>query len=308
MTEIAVVVLLASACHCAIGATDPCRPDQSAPKAFSGYRLAWSDEFRGRGAPSKDTWNFEKGYVRNHEAQYYTSGNARVRDGVLVIEARKERVRNERFGDQSLLNGPHAWKARDRFSTYTSASMTTRGKREFKYGRVLVRARIPTAKGAWPAIWTLGVEHDWPSCGEIDMLEYYRANGGHGEPIILANACWSSSSGQWNAKWDSVRTPFRKFTDADPKWAEKFHVWRMDWDEKSVKLFLDDQLLNEIDCTKALNEGGWGNHWKGNCPFTQPHYLILNLALGGDNGGPIDDSAFPMRYEVDYVRVYERVK
>lgn len=92
-------------------------------------------------------------------------------------------------------------------------------------------------------------------------------------------------------------------TDRDPQWALQFHTWRMDWDEQSIRLFLDDELLNEIPLATTVN-GSIGNHAN---PFTEPQYILLNLALGGDNGGPIDDSALPMRYEIDYVRLYEKV-
>lgn len=181
---------------------------------------------------------------------------------------------------------------------YTSASVNTAEKKEFLYGRVEVRAKIPTAGGAWLAIWLLGRGMDWPSNGEIDMMEYYRRQG---VPHILANACWGTDK-PWTAKWNSKAIPFTHFTDRDAQWADKFHVWRMDWDEQSIRLNLDDELLNEISQAEAVN-GKLGN---GEQPFKKPQYLLLNLALGGDNGGEIDDSALPMKYLIDYVRVYQK--
>ena len=103
-------------------------------------------------------------------------------------------------------------------------------------------------------------------------------------------------------KWNSKAIPFTHFTNKDTLWAEKFHMWRMDWDEESIKIYLDDELLNEIKQSEAVN-GKLGN---GEQPFKKPQYLLLNLALGGDNGGIIDDKAFPMKYYIDYVRVYQK--
>ena len=147
---------------------------------------------------------------------------------------------------------------------------STRGTKEFQYGRFEVRARIPVGPGSWPAIWLLGTGMEWPSCGEIDVMEYYRING---KPVIMANAAWGTER-RFNAKWNSTATPFSHFTDKDPDWASKFHIWRMDWDETAIKLYLDDELLNEIPLSETVN-GSLGNFAN---PFKQPHYLLLNLA------------------------------
>ena len=261
-----------------------------------GYRLVWNDEFNVDGAPNAASWNFEHGFQRNNEAQWYQEENAFCKDGILVIEARKEKIKNTSFDPN--YNGGNAWKKTREFADYSSASLTTSGKREFQYGRIVVRAKIPTASGAWPAIWTLGTSMEWPSCGEIDILEYYRVRG---VPHILANYCWGTDQ-RWKGKWDGFRRPFQEFLDKDPDWASKFHTWRMDWDENRLAIYLDDELLNDVELNTTFN-GSLGEHKN---PFRQPHYVILNLALGGDNGGPIDDSALPMRYEIDYVRIYEK--
>lgn len=256
------------------------------------YRLVWSDEFDTDGRPDTTKWSFEQGFARNHEAQWYQSENARCEDGLLIIEAVKEKKANPWFR-----NGSNDWKTSREYIEYTSSSMTTSGKFSFQYGRLEVRARIPVGKGAWPAIWTLGNEMEWPSCGEIDLMEFYRIQG---QPVIMANAAWGNER-RWNAVWDSQPTPFTHFLEKNSDWASEFHVWRMDWDEKAIRLYLDDELLNEITLDRTYN-GSLGQHKN---PFMQPHYILLNLALGGDNGGPIADEAFPMRYEVDYVHVYQ---
>lgn len=242
------------------------------------YQLVFSDEFDGNGRPDSTIWGYEYGFVRNHEAQWYQADNAYLHEGMLVIEARKENSRE---------NIP-----------YTSASLNTRGKYSFLYGRLEVCARIPTAGGAWPAIWTLGNDMPWPSCGEIDLMEYYRING---VPHILANACWGNDQ-PYRAVWNSKKIDFTHFIEKDAAWTQHFHVWRMDWDETAIRLFLDDELLNEIPLCNTKN-GSIGQYTN---PFTRPQYILLNLALGGDNGGTIDDAALPMRYEIDYVRVYQK--
>lgn len=257
------------------------------------WRLVWSDEFNGSGRPDPATWNYEEGFVRNHEAQWYQAGNAFLQDGLLVIEARKEQRPNPTYQP-----GGAYWGQQRPGIDYTSACLHTRGKREFLYGRLEVCARIPTAGGAWPAIWTLGSRMQWPSCGEIDVMEYYRIQG---VPHILANAAWGNDR-PYQAVWNSKKIPFAHFTSRDEGWALQFHVWRMDWDETSISLYLDDELLNKIPMSHIVN-GRIGQHIN---PFTRKQYILLNLALGGDNGGEIDDQAFPMRYEIDYVRIYER--
>jgi beta-glucanase (GH16 family) len=129
-------------------------------------------------------------------------------------------------------------------------------------------------------------------------MEYYQIRG---VPSILANVAWGSDtkpSGEWRTK----AFPYTKWTNIDPHWGDKVHIWRMDWDENYIRLYLDDELLNEVSLTETIN----GEKGQKRNPFKQPHYILLNLALGGNNGGPIDNKAFPMDYEVDYVRVYQR--
>ena len=172
------------------------------------------------------------------------------------------------------------------------------GKREFLYGRLEVCARIPTAGGSWPAIWTLGRGMEWPSCGEIDIMEFYRING---MPHILANAAWGNDQ-HFQPVWSSKKIPFTHFTEREPNWAQQFHVWRMDWDEKAIRLYLDDELLNDTPLSTTVN----GSIGQNKNPFQSPQYILLNLALGGDCGGTIDNSALPMRYEIDYVRIYQK--
>lgn len=261
--------------------------------SMEGYRLVWSDEFDKPGRPDSRIWNFEQGFVRNHEDQWYEPDNASVGGGLLTIEARKTSRANPWYNPDS-----NDWRKNRPMIGYTSSCLTTKDRKRVGFGRVCVRARIPVGGGAWPAIWLLGEEMEWPSCGEIDMMEFYRIDG---EPTILANAAWGSDQ-RLNAKWNTRRVPYSRFLESDPFWAEKFHVWRMDWDESAIRLFLDDELINKVDLNKTINGtiGGMRN------PFHQPHYFLINLAIGGDNGGDPDPECFPMKYEVDYVRFYEK--
>lgn len=250
-----------------------------------GYRLVWADEFDVDGRPDPANWTYERGFVRNHEQQYYQPENAWVRDGRLVIEARREQVANADHRP-----GSRDWRSRPEQSTYTSACLHTRGLQAWVYGRFEMRARIPTGPGMWPAWWTLGMEREWPSNGEIDIMEYYRGR-------LLANVAWGTQR-RWRAAWDTVSVPLAEI--GGPDWANEFHVWRMEWCTDFIRLYVDDRLLNETAVDHALNPDGFS-------PFRQPHYMLLNVALGGDNGGPIDEGRLPARMEVDWVRVYQRV-
>lgn len=254
------------------------------------WKLVWSDEFTNDGAPDSTKWQFEKGFVRNEEMQWYTSTNAICSNGILRFEARRDTFPNPHYDATSP-----DWRRKRKNVTITSSSINTRTKFHFKYGKMEVRARIDTVSGSWPAIWTLGVEGEWPACGEVDQMEFYRING---VPTILANTAWADR-GRWNARWDTRRLPLSYFLSIDPLWSEKFHVWKMEWDEQEIRLYLDDELLNTTELKDAVN-------YQGKLPaepFRQAQYILLNLAIGSNGGNP-DHSRFPVVYEVDYVRVY----
>lgn len=273
--------------------------------------LVWHDEFNYTGKPDSSRWQYEYGFVRNEELQWYQPDNARVIGGVLQITGRHEQVLNPRYEA-----GSRNWKRNRRTAEFTSSCILTRDRFHFRYGRLEVRARIPVASGAWPAIWTLGNRWGWPACGEIDVMEFYRvppssmrihhttASRERSLPIILANACWQKQEG--GDAWDTSRTPLSHFTERNPNWTSEFHIWRMDWTPEVIRIYLDDELLNEIPTAQADTGGG---HDHDVNPFSNDvpgfgHYILLNLAIGSSGGSP-DISAFPMVYEVDYVRVYQ---
>ncbi|MEO2070272.1 MAG: glycoside hydrolase family 16 protein [Zunongwangia sp.] len=254
----------------------------------NGYKLLWADEFEEGNKPNPEFWSYENGFVRNEELQWYQSENAIIQNGNLSILGKKESVKNDRFNPES-----NNWKESREFAEYTSASINTRGKFDFQFGILEVKAKIDTSMGMWPAIWTLGIEKGWPSNGEIDVMEYYLVDQ---KPAILANAAWKGATSY--VSWDSEKIPFSKFLKKDPKWAEKFHVWKMEWTKDFIKIYLDDELLNTISLSETKNPDGFN-------PFHQPHYILLNLAIGG-NGGDPSATTFPRKYEVDYVRVYQK--
>jgi beta-glucanase (GH16 family) len=204
---------------------------------------------------------------------------------LLVIEARRERVANPNFDPRS-----DRWQRNREFAEYTSACLLTRGLHEWRFGRFEIRARIDARAGLWPAIWTLGSARRWPGCGEVDIMEYYRGD-------LLANAAWSSGRSQ-RPRWDTVKRPIAKFNDSN--WASRFHVWRMDWDQDFIQLYVDDESLNRVDLSRTFN----GDSHRVN-PFREPHDLLLNLAIGGTQGGDPSNTAFPAEFEIDYVRVYD---
>ncbi len=253
-------------------------PAQTPP----GYKLVWSDEFSHDpdGLPDPTKWNYEEGFVRNHESQWYTKArleNARVERGRLVIEGRQEEY------TPLGLKAPVAH--------YTSASLETIGKADWTYGRIEVRAQLPLGAGVWPAIWTLGTNITepgigWPRCGEIDIMELVGK-----QPGIIHGTIHYFASGKHASKGTQI-----PIDHPEPEYG--LHNYAAEWTPDRIDLFIDDKKYFSFDTKLADNNG--------QNPFHKPQYLILNLALGGDWGGPIDDSIFPQRMTVDYVRIYQK--
>ncbi len=271
---------------------DPFKPDPNPPREIDGMTLVWHDEFNYTGKPDSTSWRYEKGFVRNQELQWYQSDNANCSDGRLLIEARRERIKNPNYNPQR-----QDWRSVE-YAEYSSSSIQTRGFHQFQFGRFEIRAKIDTTKGSWPAIWTLGTSGGWPGGGEIDIMEFYRSSYREEKeiPIILANIAWLGSQGR-GAKWNTGKKSVTEFTSKDPDWVKKYHIWRMDWNKDSISLYIDDLLLNSQKLSETTNPDGFN-------PFLQPHYLLLNLAIGGQGKDP-GKSKFPITYEVDYVRVYQ---
>lgn len=242
--------------------------------APSGWKLSWNDEFNYKGLPDSTKWNYDIGGHGwgNNELQYYTraSGkNVEVSNGSLKIRAIKEAIGN---------------------NEYTSAKLITKGKADFTYGRIEVRAKLPPGRGLWPAIWMLGSnidKVDWPECGEIDIMEHV----GFEKDSIFGTIHTKSYNHVINTQ------KVKKIFIADPY--DNFHVYTIEWTPEKIDFYLDYTLYNHFE-----NEHRTVAEW----PFSLPFYLILNIAVGGNLGGQkgIDNSVFPAAMEVDYVRVYKQ--
>ncbi len=239
-----------------------------------GKHLVWKDDFKANGLPDPSKWGYEVGFVRNHEAQYYTkerASNARVVDGELIIEARKEDYQG---------------------GNYTAAALEST--KAWDHGYFEFKAKIPTGRGTWPAIWFLGdgIRKSgasfvgWPQCGEIDLME----NVGFDPEKVHFNIHTQSN----NTADGSVAS-----THIDvPRVWDDWHVYGMDYKAHSLDLYFDGKkVLTYLDNGKG--SAGW--------PFDKPQFILLNLAIGGDWGGQrgIDDSIFPSKFEIQYVRVYQ---
>ena len=254
-------------------------------KNNDGYKLVWSDEFNTNGPPDSASWDYEHGFVRNEELQWYQKENATCSNGILTIAAKKEASPNP-----SYIAGSTDWRRNRPTMEYTSSCLITKGKHSWKYGRFEMKGRIDISSGIWPAWWTLGVDKRWPANGEIDIMEYYRK-------ILLANiACLGPNK---RAYWYSNK--FNTDSLGGAAWASRFHIWRMDWTKEAIALYIDDQLLNKVPLDSLVNRDGSNFN-----PFDQPHYMLLNLAIGGANGGDPTETHFPKKLEVDYVRVYQK--
>ncbi len=234
-------------------------------------KLVWFDEFNYTGLPDSKKWDYESGFVRNKEPQYYTTKrleNSRVENGMLVIEARKEQYAG---------------------AAYTSASLITKGKQEWKYGRMEIRAKVPPGLGIWPAFWMLGYNHGtvkWPDCGEIDIMEFL----GRDSTRVHGTVHYADST-------QTYRHQTQEAVVGKP--ADGFHIYAVDWDENQLAFYYDDLKYFVFDFNKAANPPG--------DMFKKKFYLLLNLALGHPNtwAGPLDEKALPAKYYIDYVRVYQ---
>lgn len=235
-------------------------------------KLVWSDEFNYKGLPDSTKWNYDvggKGWG-NNELQYYTSrqlGNARVEKGMLIIEAKKETIEK---------------------NAYSSARLLTKGKGDWTYGRIDVKARIPKGRGTWPAIWMLGstTPLKWPDDGEIDIMEHV----GYDQGVIHA----STHTKKYFHSIGTQKTAVTTVADC----SEKFHVYSLDWDAETVTMLIDNKAYFSFK-----NEHTGNDAW----PFNKPFHLLLNIAVGGGWGGQkgVDDTIFPQKMEIDYVRVYQ---
>lgn len=241
--------------------------DASAQPQYT--KLVWSDEFNTPGLPDASKWAYDTGSGcpqrcgwGNNELQYYTARaeNAVVEGGTLRIHAKKEAFQS---------------------AAYTSARIKSKGKFDFKYGKIEVRAKLPEGIGTWPAIWMLGSNIDktgWPACGEIDVMEHrgYELNK------IFGTLHYPGRSG------DNANGHYLMVNDV----TKSFHLYAAEWTEKSIRIYADGKLVHEVANHKDI-------------PFNHDFFIILNVAIGGNFAGPVDPAFQHSTMEVDYVRVYQ---
>jgi beta-glucanase (GH16 family) len=228
------------------------------------YKLVWADEFNYSGLPDSTKWINEVGFIRNRELQYYTEKrmeNTIVTGGNLLIIGKKETYKS---------------------AVYTSASINTLGKYSFKYGKVEARIKLPVGQGIWPAFWMMGENRPstgWPKCGEIDIMEHI-----NNELKTYGTAHWDK-----NGHVQSGGTTYADVT--------KWHVYSVEWNQDSIRWFLDGKRFNGVSIKNGENETS---------EFHEPFYLLLNLAIGGNwPKNPDATTIFPDTMYVDYVRVYK---
>lgn len=261
-------------------------PHKLTPKTYTQnmdgdeWKIAWSDEFDGEGLPDTSKWSFAIGDWGwgNNELQYYTENrieNARQEDGDLIIEARKD----------------------DMGKAWTSARLTTRGKETFIYGRIEIKAKVPSLRGNWAAGWTLGDEYvdelSWPYCGEIDILESvgYEMDDETGN----GKAHSSVHCGAFYFKLGNHRTSTLEVENME----DEYHLYTIDWSPEGIVSYVDNQKYFEY--TDTSTELSW--------PYDKAQNIILNLAIGGGWGGAqgLDENMTSQKYIIDYVRVYEKI-
>ncbi|MGC4034824.1 MAG: glycoside hydrolase family 16 protein [Chitinophagaceae bacterium] len=237
------------------------------------WKMVWNDEFDYTGLPDPKKWGYDVGGDGwgNHELEYYTNSrteNARVENGMLTIEARKEDYQGMK---------------------YTSARLVTKGKGDWQYGKIEVKAKLPKGLGTWPAIWMLASTPvlNWPDDGEIDIMEHV----GYDQGIIHGTIHCK--------KYNHTIGTQKSATIPVPNCSEAFHVYSMEWDKDSLRIGIDGNNYFQF----ANDHTGYAA-W----PFDNKMHLLLNIAVGGDWGGQkgVDENIWPQKMEVDYVRVYQR--
>ncbi len=260
------------------------------PKTRNEWRLIWSDEFDKAGKPDPKKWVYEReGFLRNEEMQWYTSDekNVYVKDGCLHLVARLENKPNPWYKE-----GSGNWKFNRKNIEITSAGLITSTTFTFLYGRAEMRAKLPVGQGVWPAFWTLGTDTrygDWPAKGEIDIFEFWK--DWQGIYTLQSTVHWQDQNKKHLQSGKKIIN--RNFTD-------DFHIFAMEWDPEKIVFFFDKEPIFTFK-TGQCSIGDFN-------PFRAPHFLLLNLAIGGSLGGKVDKSIFPAEYIIDYVRIYQKTE
>ena len=273
----------------AVNNTAPLPKSAKAPHTLEGgWELEWSEEFNGTRLDTKN-WNYELGVIRNEGSfQAYTKDCVKVKDGVLQLISKAEKTRNENFGKR----GAGHWPSSVKTQPFASGSVTTRGTRTFSPpSRLEFRARIPKAKGVWPAIWTMHQnKYKWPANGEIDILEHISQ-----EP----NTVYSIF--RWGKNGNRQEYKITRTTNI-PQYSKEFHTYVLEWDFDMMRILIDDKEVGRID----INAAKYPN---GDNPLLTPCYIIMNTAIGGNGTWPEKadkPEQYPVTFEIDYVRHYTK--
>ncbi len=276
------LILLLSLAAALTPATAAKKPPRTLP---GGWVYTWGDEFSGSRLNSK-YWSPELGVVRNKGTlQAYTEDALKFKKGFLFINTEHEETDNCNYKE-----GATNWLASIKTQPYSSGSITTKGKKDFLYGRLEVRAKMPEAKGAWPAIWLVGSNGwGWPKCGEIDILEHLSQSPGQ----CFMTLHWGKDGTQG--------TTSKGFNTKIPNPYTKFHIYAMEWSQKELVMFIDDDEVARWDLSIS-------DYPDGTNPFRTPHHLIINTAIGGNGTWPehADAKDYPVSYVIDYVRYYTK--
>lgn len=241
------------------------------PRDYPDMTLVWEEEFTGT---SLDTtsWNYKVGGHGwgNNELQYYRPENTSLRDGNLVITVRREDYENRQ---------------------YTSSRLTTKGKREFKFGRIDIRAALPEGQGIWPALWMMGKNYQasapWPTCGEIDLMEFL----GHQTDTIYGTAHFTNKQNHHGFRGGNLA-----FTGPGD-YTDTYHVFSLLWEPGHLRWLIDNEQYFEYSL-----EGSDAEPW----PFDNDFFFLVNCAVGGNwPGNPDSTTVFPQHFYVDYIRVFQ---
>lgn len=251
-----------------------------------GWRYAWGDEFNGRKLNTKK-WAYELGVIRNRGAsQAYTKSAVSLSGGKLILTSSYKKTRNSTY-----VAGSDKWMEQIKTQPYSSGSVTTRGIKEFTApGRLEIRARIPYAKGAWPALWTMHTNsYGWPANGEIDILENISQE---------ADTCYTIFRWGKNGTQTEQKVVCRTHM---PDYSKNFHVYILEWDDTTMRVLIDDKEVGRVNIADA-------DYPNGDNPLRTPCYLIMNTAIGGPGTWPEqpDPKDYPVRFEIDYVRYYTK--
>ncbi len=248
-----------------------------------GWRLDWHDEFNGSKLDTKK-WQHELGVIRNQDAvQTYTKDCVKVRGGKLILISKAKETKNTNYAPKK-----QGWMHQLKTMPYASGSVTSRDVKHFTCpGRLEISAKVPKAKGVWPALWTMHVnQYGWPANGEIDILEHISQ-----EP----DTCYSIF--RWGANGTNQEHKVIRTTNL-PDYSKDFHKYVLEWDEETMRILIDDKEVGRVAMAEA-------NYPDGNNPLRTPCYLIMNTAIDGWAETP-DASQYPVQFEIDYVRYYTK--